>query len=203
MYMIKIKNILLLAMLFVCGCSAYDQDEIDDQREDIVSFLTTKHSPLLIAESDVADSLDDDPEFYTTYSDRAYRYIVDYYNQERLNRTEVKSGDTIYLTFWCYDFSTYATPSDSYLYFTNDPTYESALQAAGLNTEYWSFEPSKVVLGNGDILNAIEKSLIGCREGDTVEIYLTYNLAYGSNWVGLTTLESPVAFFCSIDSIEN
>lgn len=190
-------------MLFVCGCSAYDQDEIDDQREDIVSFLTTKHSPLLIAESDVADSLDDDPEFYTTYSDRAYRYIVDYYNQERLNRTEVKSGDTIYLTFWCYDFSTYATPSDSYLYFTNDPTYESALQAAGLNTEYWSFEPSKVVLGNGDILNAIEKSLIGCREGDTVEIYLTYNLAYGSNWVGLTTLESPVAFFCSIDSIEN
>lgn len=189
-------------MLLGVACSGDDADLISEQREDIVEFLTTTHSPTLILESEVGESLDDDPFFYTLVNNTAYRYIEDYYNSERASKQEAKSGDTLYITFWCYDFSSYVTPSDSYLYYTNDPTYESLLQEAGLNTEYWNFEPQRVVLGNGDILKAIESSLVGCREGDKVEIYLTYNVAYGSNWVGVTTLESPIAFFCTIDSIE-
>ncbi|MFI3281605.1 MAG: hypothetical protein R3Y44_06515 [Rikenellaceae bacterium] len=202
--MMKFRNILLLTALFGFGlsCSDVDQDLLEDQQDEIVEFLTEDHSPLLISEGDVAESLDDDPEFYTTTGTTAYRYIVDYYNADRLTRTEAKKGDALYLTFWCYDFSAYKTPSDSYLYFTNDPTYETALSESGLNTEYWNFEPVRVVLGAGDILKAIENSLIGCREGDFVEIYLTYNVAYGNDWIGVTDLESPIAFFCTIDSIE-
>ncbi|MFR9523920.1 MAG: hypothetical protein SNH94_05040 [Rikenellaceae bacterium] len=202
--MMKIRDILIFALMGVlfAACSDVDQDTLEDQQEDIVDFLTTDHDPLLISESEVAESLDNDPEFYTTTGTTAYRYIVDYYNPDRATRTEVKSGDTLWLTYWCYDFSSYSTPSSSYLYFTNDPSYKDALVEAGLNVEYWSFEPSKVVLGQGDILNAIETSLVGCREGDFVEIYLTYNMAYGSVWIGVSSLESPIAFFCTIDSIE-
>lgn len=189
--------------MLLVACSGEDADLILEQKEDIVSYLTSSHSPTLIAESDIADTLDEDPEFYTVEGNAAYRYIEDYYNTDRLSRTEAVSGSTLELTFWFYDFSSYTTPSASYLYFTNDPLYEDALISAGLNVEYWSFEPLKVTLGNGDILKAIEASLVGCREGDTVEIYLTYNLAYGDNWVGVTNLESPIAFFCTIDSIEN
>ncbi|MFR9503327.1 MAG: FKBP-type peptidyl-prolyl cis-trans isomerase [Rikenellaceae bacterium] len=202
--MIKIRNILLLAvMIFASSCSDEDLDLVEEQQEDIVSFLTTSHSPTLISQSDLAESLEDDPEFYTTAGSTAYRYIVDYYSQERQERREVVNGDELLLTFWCYDFSGYSTPDDSDLYYTNDPLYESALSEAGLNVEYWDFSPKRIVLGQGDILKGIELSLLGCREGDSVEIYLTYNMAYGSNWVGVTNLESPVAFFCTIDSIEN
>ncbi len=201
--MMRIRTILILSLLLFVGCDQNAEDLTTEQQEDIVSFLTGSHSPTLIYEGDIADALDEDPEFYTTYGNTAYRYIEDYYNSDRLKRTEAVDGSTLEITFWCYDFSNFSTPTSSYLFYTNDPSYQSAFEEAGLNTQYWSFEPLTIVLGRGDILKGIEASLVGCREGDNVEIYLTYNMAYGSTWIGLSNLESPIAFFCTIDSIEN
>ncbi len=201
--MIKIRNILLFALLLLVGCSDVDLDLLEDQQEDIVSFLTSSHSPTLIAESDLAESLEYQPAFYTTTGTTVYRYIADWYNADRDAQREVVMGDTLYITFWCYDFSSYSTPSSSYLLYTNDPLYEDAYIEAGLNVEYWDFSPKEIVLGSGDILKSIETALIGCREGDSVELYLTYNMAYGSEWIGLSSLEESIAFFCTIDSIEN
>lgn len=204
MYMMRTRVILtiFMALIFAISCSE-DTDLIEDQREDIVTFLTTKHSPLLIAQSSVSSSLESEPEFYSTSGNTTFLYIEDYYNTDRQSRAEIKNGDTIYITFWCYDFSSFTTPDSGDLYYTNDPLYEDAFIEADLNVEYWSFEPKKIVLGQGDILKAIETALVGCRVGDSVEIYLTYNMAYGSNWVGVTSQEEPMAFFCTIDSIEN
>ncbi len=203
MYMMKIRTILFAWLLLFAACSDDDTDTVVEQQEDIVSFLTSTHSPALISEKSVAESLDDDPEFYSTSGYTTYRYIEDYYNTDREQYKLLEKGDVITITFWCYDFSTYTTPSDSYLYYTNDPAYEQAFQEAGLNTQYWSFEPLEITLGAGDILNSIETALVGCRVNDKVELYLTYNMAYGSQWVGVTSLEEPMAFFCTIDSIEN
>ncbi|MFR9532710.1 MAG: hypothetical protein SNG20_05430 [Rikenellaceae bacterium] len=201
----KIRNILLLSLLLLVGaCSDYDYDEYEDQCEDIETFLTTYHSPTLIAESDVAESLEYQPEFYSYTGNRVYRYISDYYNTDRDAQREVVDGDTLLLTFWVYDFSTTTSaPSSSTLLYTNDPLYEDAYIEAGLNVEYWDFSPKEIVLGSGDILKSIETALVGCREGDSVEFYLTFNVAYGDSWIGLSSLEEPIAFFCTIDSIEN
>ncbi len=202
MYMNWFKAILFLSLTLFVGCESNDEaDTIATQQSSIVSFLTATHSPTLIAEADLADALEDQPEFYTTSGYTVYRYITDYYNTERASRTEVVEGSRLTITFWCYDFSTYATPSSSYIYYTNDPLYESAFVDAGLNIEYWSFSPKEIVLGEGDILNSIEDALVGCREGDYVEFYLTFNMAYGSEWIGVTTQEGAIAFFCSIDSV--
>ncbi|MFI3286602.1 MAG: hypothetical protein R3Y08_08110 [Rikenellaceae bacterium] len=202
--MIKIRAIFTLTFLLLLSCSESAETLlIEEQQEDIVKFLTSSHSPTLIDEGEIAESLEDDPEFFTTYGNTAYRYIADFYNPEREERKEVKAGSILSLTFWCYDFSTYSKPTSDYLFYTNDPLYKEAFELAGLNTEYWSFEPLNITLGKGDILKAIETSLVSCREGDYVEIYLTYNLAYGSSWIGLTSFEAPIAFFCTIDSIEN
>ncbi len=204
MYMMKIKNIVIFSLLlFVAVACGDDSDLIAEQREDIITFLESSHSPVLIAESAIADSIEDDPEFYTVISYGVFRYIEDYYNSSRASKQEVKSGDTLTLTFWSYDFSGYTTPTSSNLFYTNDPTYEYTFESAGMNTEYWSFEPLEIVLGKGDILKAIETSLVGCKEGDNVEIYLTYDSAYGSTWIGVSNLEEPIAFFCTIESIEN
>lgn len=202
--MMKIRNILLLCTLLLGACSDDDYEVYEDQCEDIEKFLTTYHSPKLIAESDVAESLEYQPEFYTYSGSRVYRYISDYYNTDRDAMREVQDGDTLLLTFWVYDFSTTTSaPSSSTILYTNDPAYEDAYIEAGLNVEYWDFSPKEIVLGSGDILKSIETALVGCREGDSVELYLTFNVAYGDTWIGLSSLEEPVAFFCTIDSIEN
>ncbi len=198
------KAILSLVILtFAVGCSSLDVDQLETEQTKIVSFLTATHSPKLIAEDDVAESLDVDPEFYSTFGRTAYRYIEDYYNTERDARTVVEMGDKLTITFWCHDFSSYATPSSSNLYYTNDESYRDAFIEAGLNDEYWSFEPLEIILGDGDILNGVEVALEGCREGDYVEVYLTSNLAYTDGWIGVTTLDAPLAFICRIESVEN
>lgn len=47
----------------------------------------------------------------------------------------------------------------------------------------------------GDILNGLRHALLGCREGDIVEAYMTYNMAYGDKYVSTIPRESPVAWF--------
>lgn len=192
-----------MSLLLLGACSKEDTDLVEEQQGKIVKFLTSSHVPKLIAESDIAESLESNPEFYTISGQRVYRYIADYYNSDRAEKEEVERGDAITLTFWCYDFSKYSAPTGSNLFYTNDIAYKDALVDAGLNIEYWNFEPQRIVLGSGDILKSIENALIGCREGDKVELYLTYNMAYGSNWIGVTALNEPMAFFCTIESIEN
>ncbi len=199
----NIWNILaVVALLFAVGCDD-DVDEVAEQREDIVTFLTSKHSPLLIAESDLAESLVDDPDFYSVYNNTTFRYIQDYYNVERESKEVIESGATITITFWCYDFSNFSTPTDTYLYYTNDVSYKEVFLDSGLNSEYWDFTPKSITLGSGQIISSIDSALVGCRVDDTVEFYLTFDAAYGSTYVGMTSLESPIAFFCVINSVEN
>ena len=49
-----------IALTLVVGCSD-DDEQITSQRDDIVRFLTTSHDPRLIAEADVANSLEVNP----------------------------------------------------------------------------------------------------------------------------------------------
>ena len=76
------------------------------------------------------------------------------------------------------------------------------LQAAGLNTEYeWTTEPMTVVVGRQEIIPALETALMDCREGDSVEIYLTYDVAYGKHYVGLVPSRSSVVWYIDIVSV--
>ena len=40
------------------------------------------------------------------------------------------------------------------------------------------------------------------RERDTVELYMTYTMAYGDEMIGVVPYRSPVAWFVSIDKVE-
>ena len=39
-------------------------------------------------------------------------------------------------------------------------------------------------------------------EGDVVEAYMTYNMAYGDKYVSTIPRESPVAWFFTVESVE-
>ena len=94
----------LLGLTLAVGCSD-DDTELTSQRNDIVRFLTSTHVPRLIAQEDVANSLEVNPEFYEKLNLDLYRYVADYYNEERESRTLVEPGDEVSLTFTAYTFT--------------------------------------------------------------------------------------------------
>lgn len=80
-------------------------------------------------------------------------------------------------------------------YYTNDAALKSFLEGRGLNTEWWTFEPLTVDMRHPGIIKGMADALLGCREGDAVEVYMTYNMAYGDDYFGIIPKESPIAWF--------
>jgi FKBP-type peptidyl-prolyl cis-trans isomerase 2 len=113
---------------------------------------------------------------------------------------QVAEGDEVELTFTAYIFSG-SKPAVSAIYLTNDQVQIDALQNTGLNVEYWKAEPLRVKIGQTNIIKGVEVSLIGCREGDSVEVYMTLDAAYGDDVVGVVPLESSVVWYYTIDKV--
>jgi hypothetical protein len=206
-----------LALLAVASCSD-DVDLLQQQQKTVVSYLTTSHTPRLLSAEDAAQSLDNEPPYYEVFGDGSYRYIADVYNAERLQRTEVTKGATVDVTFSLYTFSG-QTPTLSACVYSNDAAVIKQLVSAGLNPLLWvecddageplrdeegSYIPlqTSLTVGDGSLLVGLDEALIGCREEDNVEIYMTYDEAYGSKViVGLVPKESAVALYCKINKV--
>ena len=192
-----------LSLLVSVGCSD-EEDVLPGQRERIVSFLERTHTPHLVAESEVEP--DSETRYYTVIGDAAYRYIDTQYDPNRVNWSEVTSRSKVSITFRLYVLS--ATGNITAISetvmpdYSNDPTLKAAYEAVGLDTEYWSFEPLVIDLAHGDILKGLRSSLIGCREGDRVEVYMTYNLAYGDGYFSIFPKQSPMAIMFTVDEVE-
>lgn len=195
-----IAFVVAASLLFSVACSDEAVDVAETQRNSIVSYLTSSHSPRLINKKDVGQALEKNPPFYEQVEYNTFRYIDDYYNPERESRVQVTEGDEVELTFTAYIFSG-SKPAVSAIYLTNDQVQIDALQNTGLNVEYWKAEPLRVKIGQTNIIKGVEVSLIGCREGDSVEVYMTLDAAYGDDVVGVVPLESSVVWYYTIDKV--
>ena len=199
----RLFALILAPLVLLAGCSD-DEDILPSQKDKIVSFLTGTHTPRLVAEADLEEG--SNQPYYTVAGDAVYRYVQDAYNPDRVNWTEVTPASTVSVTFRAYVFtfanivttgSTITMP-----YYTNDPALKGAFEQSGLNTEWWTFEPLTVDMKHPGILKGLYHALLGCREGDTVEAYMTYNMAYGDDNFGIIPKESPVAWFFTVNSVE-
>lgn len=182
------------------GCSQ-EEDTLSSQREKLVSYLEGTHSPTLVADTSLEEG--SQLPYYTVSGNTAYRYIKNVYNPDRETKPEVGGNSTVVLTFRAYVF-TYSNITDStFPYWSNDPLLEDAYKELGLTVTdgAWTFEPLRVDL-NGDILKGLRSALLGCREGDEVEVYMTYNMAYGDSYFSTIPRESPIAWFFTVDAVE-
>lgn len=189
-----------ISFLFATGCSDEEVDVAENQRNSIVSYLTSSHDPRLINISDVPNALVQNPPFYERLEYNTFRYIASYYDEGRSGKRALQAGDEVSLTYVAFRF-TGGAPSLAGVYDTNDASVQAQLREAGLNTEYWPVEPLKVKIGETNILKGVELSLIGCREGDVVEVYMTIDAAYGDKVVGVVPEETAVAWYYTIDSV--
>ncbi|OUO18325.1 hypothetical protein B5F90_10310 [Alistipes sp. An31A] len=192
---------LLAALLLLAGCSQ-EEETLPNQRNSIVSFLTSTHAPQLISEEAVAESPDENPPFYTAKGNTVYRYISNYYDSGRASRAEVQSGSRVSITFRAYVFSMRNITDSDMPFFTNDPDLEQALYEAGLTPGVWKFEPMELTLGQSGIIKGLELALLGCRQGDEVECYMTYNMAYGDTNFATIPRESAVAIFFTVNGVD-
>ena len=202
LYNVVVVAVVALAAVFVVSCSNENDTVLTTQQNKIASYLTSSHQPRLIPESQVSESLDSEPKFYTQWGLDIYRYIATYYAEGRDEWTEVASTSTIEIVYTAYVFPN-AKPTIANMYATNDPDSIAELEKLGLNTEYeWTTDPMVVTLGKEEILPGLETALVGCREGDSVEIYLTYDEAYGKHYVGMVPAKSAVVWFIDIVDVK-
>ena len=188
-----------MCLALAVGCSD-DDEQITSQRSHIVRFLTSTHVPRLVAEEDKESSLEAEPPFYEKLNQDLYRYVANYYDSNRSSRTMVDKGDQGSLTYTAYIFRG-GMPRVDNVYISNDTAVISQLKQAGLNAEYWSAEPLVVTLGESNIIKGVSQSLVGCRQGDQVEVYMTFEEAYEDKVVGIVPHKSAVAWFYTIDAV--
>ena len=177
---------------------------LPDQQKRMESYLRSTHAPRLVHEQEIAD---EQLPCYSTAGNTVYRYIANRYDPERPARREVGERSSVRITFRAYVFSfaNIITSGQSVTmpYYTNDPLLRDAfLSLEGFNPAGWSFEPLAIEMGRGDILTGLRLALLGCREGDEVEAYMTYNMAYGGDDFSVVPEQSPVAIFFTVDSVE-
>lgn len=202
-----LRHISLLAAVAIvataiASCSNENDTVLTQQQNAISRYLTSSHKPKLIAEAEIGNSLDDEPHFYTQWGLDIYRYIATYYDEGRNEKPEVKSGSKIAITYTAYIFKS-GTPSANDMFATNNADSIKELEDAGLNTEYeWTTDPWETVIGSEDMLPALETALKGCREGDSVEIYLTYDVAYGKHYIGMVPAKSSMVWYIDIISVK-
>lgn len=190
--------LVVLCLSYVVGCN--DVDEIvGKQREDIERYLTSTHAPRLVSAEQAEQ--DGSRDFYDIFELNTYRYIATYYDEGRDAKVEVEYGYELNLSLTAYVF-TGSVPRAEAVYFTNEESMITRLAELGLNTEYWTTDPVVIKLGDTNIIKGVEQSLLGCREGDRVEVYMTLETAYESEAVGIVPSNSSVVWIFTITSVE-
>lgn len=196
---------LMLPMLGLWYACTDDEDVLPNQKTRIRQYLRSTHVPRLLSEVEMEESLDENPAFYTVSGDSVYRYIRNYYADGRDQNVLVEYGDLVVVTFrmYLFDYKNIVLSGDAVTmpYYSNDWLLEQAYYNTGLTPGAWPFEPLQVELGRTRILKGFEQALVGCRQRDSVEAYMTYNMAYGEDPLGIIPKESPVAVFFTVDEV--
>ena len=191
----KFFAILFLLPLLV---SCEQEDTLLSERDKIEKYLTSSRH--MVNKSEVGDVIEENPAFYEIFGRYAYRHIVNYYDEGREDKPAIAWGDKVEIRFDAYTF-TGSEPNVSNLYWSN--IHETIVEV-GDKSNYtldWSEEPLTIVLGQTEILEGLELTLPGCHEADSVQVYMTSNLAYGKKLIGVVPKNSMVAWYMKIEKV--
>ena len=185
----------LLPLLVACE----QEDTLLSERDKIEKYLTSSRH--MVSESEIGDVIENNPPFYNLFGRYAYRHIVNYYDEEREERPVVELGDKIEIRFDAYTF-TGSEPTKANLYWSN---IRETIIDVGDKSNYtldWSTDPLVIELGSTNILEGLELTLPGCREADSVQVYMSSNLAYGKKLIGVVPKNSMVEWYMKIEKVK-
>ncbi len=187
---------ILFVLLMLAGCK--EEDTVLTERDKIVRYLTSRG---MCADNEVGDKVAENPPFYSTYGTYAFRHIVNYYDADRENRRVIEWGDRVQVSFFnAYVFSS-SEPSESAIFWSNIPEIITRLGDKSDNTLDWSTEPLIIELGTTKLVAGLEYALPGCRELDSLQVYMTSNLGYGKENIGIVPKNSMQAWYMRIEKV--
>lgn len=187
---------ILLVLLFLAGCK--NEDTILSERDKIVKYLTSRG---LCAEDELGDQIAENPPFYSSFGTYSYRHIVNYYDADREDRPVIAWGDRVEIKFFKAHIFSGSEPNESSIFWSNIP---EVILKLGNKTDYtldWSTEPLVIELGRTATIAGLEYALPGCREADSLQVYMTANLAYGKHNIGLVPKNSMQAWYMKIEKV--
>ena len=198
-----IRNIVIfaIALLLFAGCEQADEI-LAKQQDSTERYLTSSHVPRLMTEQEAAVSLEENPEYYTNYSNLTWRYIATMYAEGHDSWVEADENDVVEISFDA-DVFNYTNPVNTTPYWSNRQATIDLLVARNeyFDPQYWSVEPYVINLGGGGAVSGLRRALVGCREGDSVEIYMTFKEAYGDDIIGVVPKQSPVVWLLTVDKV--
>ena len=199
--MIKNFAIFALVALLLAGCKQEDTI-LTKQQDSTVRYLESSHQPRLISEKLAAESLEAQPAYYTNFGNQAWRYIATTYAEGRESWTEADANDVVEISFDAYVFN-FSNPTSGVPYWSNRQSSIDRFVAQNkyFDSQYWTTDPYLIRLDSDDGMPGLRRALVGCREGDTVEIYLTYKVAYGDEIIGVVPKNSAVAWMLKVDKV--
>lgn len=185
---------IFLAAVLAVACN--DEETLLTERDNIEKFLTSTRG--LVAEEDLGSVIEEKPAFYTLFGRYAYRYIVNYYDAGREDKPLAEVGDDVVLRFTAYTFST-SEPSYGQPYWSNVAKVIADLGKHG--DLAWSADPLTIRLGSSEIIKGLDDSLVGCREQDSVQVFMTSSMAYGKELIGSVPKNSPLAWYVRVEKV--
>ena len=194
------KKILVILFLLplLAGCNS--EDTLLTERDKIEKYLTSTRR--MVAEEEKDNVIEKEPAFYSLFGRYAYRHIVNYYDVDRELKPTLDWGDVAEIRFNAYLFNGSEPNITSDLYLSNIPEKIEQVGEKSGNTLAWSREPLVVELGSANgMLRGLELTLAGCREADSVQVYMTSNLAYGDKEFGIIPKNSMVAWYIRIEKV--
>ena len=192
------KKFLSILFLLAFAVSCEKEDLLLSERDKIEKYLTSSRN--MVIESEVGNVIQNNPPFYNIFDRFAYRHIVNYYNEGRNEKPIVEWGDKIEIRFNAYTF-TGSEPAQSAIYWSNIPEVIAKLSEKSGSSLDWPTEPLTIELGKTEMLEGLEYTLPGCHEADSVQVYMTSNLAYGKNLVGVVAKNSMIAWYMKIEKV--
>ena len=192
------KKFLSILFLLAFAVSCEKEDLLLSERDKIEKYLTSSRN--MVIESEVGNVIQNNPPFYNIFDRFAYRHIVNYYNEGRNEKPVVEWGDKIEIRFNAYTF-TGSEPAQSAIYWSNIPEVIAKLSEKSGSSLDWPTEPLTIELGKTEMLEGLEYTLPGCHEADSVQVYMTSNLAYGKNLVGVVAKNSMIAWYMKIEKV--
>ena len=169
------KWFIAVAFIATVGCKA-NEDYSPDQRTTFERYL-------------------DGRGVEYTQQNGVYRVIGNSNRDGYDSATILDYGDSAYLYYAAYLFSS----SSPTLYYSNMSSVADSVP--GLNTEYWPSDPFKIKLGATPMISGMGNGLPGCREGDSVALFITSDLAYGADRVGMVPPNSPVMMIVNVEKV--
>lgn len=127
-----------------------------------------------------------------------YRHIGNSRREDYFSSPRVEPGNEVHFYVAGYRFErSRMEPA----FFSNKDFIIEELKEAGLSDVYWQRDIMVARLGKSDLVKGIERGLPGCRQGDSVRMFMPSDLAFGENYISTLPLNSAVEYVLWIDKV--